>query len=98
MSDELVLKVKEAVSNVLDPHMGVSIVEMGLVQEVSVDGTTAKIIIKPTNSGCMSAARMAMDAKKHAENVDGIEEAVVTVEGHMMAESINEMVNKTNAE
>ena len=94
MSEELVEKVREALTKVADPHMGISIVEMGLVENIEVDQDIAKITIKPTNPGCMSAARMAMDAKTMAEKVDGIEKAEVTVAGHMMADAINEMVNK----
>jgi len=94
MSDDLATSVKEAVSKVMDPHMGVSIVEMGIVQDIDVNGDTAKIVIKPTNPGCMSVARMAADAKANAESVDGITKAKIIVEGHAMAESINEMINK----
>lgn len=94
MSEDLANKVKEVVSKVNDPHMGVSIVEMGIVQSIDIDGTTAKIVIKPTNPGCMSVARMAADAKVQALSVDGIEDTEITVEGHAMADSINEMINK----
>lgn len=94
MSDELINDVKEAVSRVNDPHMGVSIIEMGLVQDIQIDGDSAKITIKPTNPGCMSVTRMAADAKREALTVDGINNIEIVVEGHMMADSINEMINK----
>ena len=96
MSEDLLNKVTEAVSKVMDPHMGVSIVEMGIVQDITIDGTTAKIVIKPTNPGCMSIARMAAEAKAQALSVDGIEDTKITVEGHAMADSINDMINKAN--
>lgn len=94
MSEELVNEVRDAVSVINDPHMGISIVEMGIVQDISVDGDEAKVIIKPTNPGCMSVARIAADAKTYAEKVDGISKAVIIVEGHAMADSINEMINR----
>jgi len=97
MSEDLIIKVRDAVSKVNDPHMGVSIVEMGIVQSIGVNGTTAEITIKPTNPGCMSIARMAADAKAQALSVDGIEDVKITVEGHAMADSINEMMNKKPA-
>ena len=34
------------------------------------------------------------DAKIKAENVEGIENAKIIVEGHAMADSINEMINR----
>lgn len=96
MSEELVAKVREALVQVADPHMGISIVEMGLVGDIQVNENdkTAKITIKPTNPGCMSAANMAMQARVAAEKVEGIDKAEILIEGHMMADAINEMVNK----
>ena len=94
MSEELVNSIRDAVSVINDPHMGVSIVDMGIVQDISVDGDKAKIIIKPTNPGGMSVARIAADAKTQAEKVEGVSKAIIVVEGHAMAESINEMINR----
>ncbi len=97
MADELVEKIKDAVSVVADPHMGISIVEMGIVQNIEIEknGTTvAKITIRPTNPGCMSAANIAMNAKLAAEKVEGVDKVEILVEGHMMADAISEMVNK----
>ena len=94
MSEELVNDIKDAVSVINDPHMGISIVDMGIVQNITVNGDEAKIIIKPTNPGCMSITRIAADAKIKAESVEGIEKAVIIVEGHAMADSINEMINR----
>ena len=85
MSEDLVNDIKNAVSVINDPHMGVSIVEMGIVQDIIVNNDEAKLIIKPTNPGCMSIVRIAADAKTAAE---------IQVEGHAMADSINEMLNK----
>lgn len=94
MSDDLKNNVINAVSKINDPHMGVSIIEMGIVQDIDVNGDKVKIVIKPTNPGCMSVTRIAADTKAEAEKVEGIEKAEIIVEGHAMADSINEMINK----
>ena len=94
MSEELVNSIRDAVAVINYPHMGISIVEMGLVKDISVDGDVATITIKPTNPGCMSVTRIAADAKTLAEKVDGVSKAVIVVEGHVMADSINEMINR----
>ena len=91
MSEELVNDIKDALIPINDPHMGISIVDMGIVQDITVDGDQAEIILKPTNPGCMSITRIAADAKIRAE---GVEKAIITVEGHAMSEAINEMINK----
>ncbi len=94
MSDELRNEVIKAIAVVKDPHMGVSIVDMGIAQAVDVEDGVAKITIKPTNPGCMSVTRIAADAKAQAEKVEGIEKVIIAVEGHAMADSINEIINK----
>ena len=94
MSEELVNDIKDAIAVINDPHMGISIVEMGIVQNIAVDGDKAEITLKPTNPGCMSITRIAADTKLRAENVDGVDTAIIIVEWHAMADSINEMINK----
>ena len=42
----------------------------------------------------MSITRIAADAKIRAEGVEGIDTAKIIVEGHAMADSINEMINR----
>lgn len=94
MSEELENNIKDALYPINDPHMGISIIEMGLVQNIAVDGDQAEITIRPTNPGCMSITRIAADAKVRAEDVDGIDKATIIIEGHVMADTINEMINK----
>lgn len=94
MSEELALAVKDAVSVVNDPHMGVSIVEMGIVQSIAIDGSTAELVIRPTNPGCMSVTRIAAQAKAEALKVEGIDKVKLIIEGHVMADALNEMLNK----
>ena len=94
MSEELVNNIRDAISVINDPHMGISIVDMGIVQNITVDGDQAEVTLEPTNPGCMSITRIAADAKVKAESIEGIEKAKIIVEGHAMADSINEMINR----
>ena len=94
MSEDLVNDIKDALTPINDPHMGISIVEMGIVQNIAVDGDQAEITLKPTNPGCMSITRIAADTKIRAEAVEGIDNVKIIVEGHAMADSINEMINR----
>ena len=96
MSEDLAIAVKDAVSAVNDPHMGVSIVEMGIVESIEIEGSTANLVIRPTNPGCMSVTRIAAQAKTEALKVDGIDKVKLTIVGHIMADALNEMFNKDN--
>lgn len=89
-------EINDKLSLIADPHMGISIVEMGLVRDVAIDEDNKKVdvTISPTNPGCMSVANIAMAAKLELEKLDSIDKAQITVIDHMMADTINEMVNK----
>lgn len=53
-------RVREALTKVADPHMGINIVDMGLIENIEIikdNKTIAKVTIKPTNPACMSAAK-----------------------------------------
>lgn len=94
MSEDLETTIKTAVYPVLDPHMGISIVDMGLLHEINVDGEDVEIVLKPTNPGCMSVTRIAVQVKELVSNVDGVENVKIKIIDHTMADTINEMINK----
>ena len=81
MSEDLANDIRDAVSVINDPHMGVSIVEMGIVQSIAIDGSTAELVIRPTNPGCMSVTRIAAQAKAEALKVEGIDKVKLIIEG-----------------
>lgn len=95
-SEEIKSQIQDKLAMIADPHMGVSIVSMGLIREIEYDEESeeANITISPTNPGCMSIANIAMAAKLEAEKIDGIKKANINVIDHMMADTINEMINK----
>lgn len=95
-SEEIKSQIQDKLAMIADPHMGISIVSMGLIREIQYDEESKEvdITISPTNPGCMSIANIAMAAKLEAEKVEGVEKANINVIDHMMADTINEMVNK----
>ena len=93
---EIKQKIMDKLAGIMDPHMGISIVDMGLIQNIDVDEANKKTVltIKPTNPMCMSVANIAMAARLETEKLEEIDKAEVNVIDHMMATEVNEMVNK----
>lgn len=93
---ELKQEIKDKLALIADPHMGISIVDMGLVRDIAMDEENKKvnITLSPTNPGCMSIANVAMASKIEIEKLEDVDKAEITVIDHMMADTINEMVNK----
>jgi metal-sulfur cluster biosynthetic enzyme len=84
-------QIRNKLREIIDPHTGTSLVDMGLIDEVTVKGDHAKIVFRPTIPTCPIAFYLAQRVKSAAESV--VREAEVYVRGHMMEEQINRMVN-----
>jgi metal-sulfur cluster biosynthetic enzyme len=73
-TDAMAGRVREALRLVIDPELGDSIVELGLVYYVSVDEDgVAHIVMTTTTPGCPAAAYLEDGARESALTVPGIE-------------------------
>lgn len=71
-------EVWSALQDVKDPEIpAVSVVEMGMIEAVSVDGDTAHVLVLPTFTGCPAIAVIESDVRAGALSVEGIEKAIV---------------------
>ena len=70
-------KVYEALTNVIDPELGLPITDMGLVYDVKVNDNKAEIKVTLTTMGCPMAGAITEQAREAAEAVEGIESAKV---------------------
>ncbi len=71
-STELGQKVKEALTMVIDPELGLNIVEMGLIYGVEISEEKVHIRLTLTSPGCPTAGFIQMEAKSKIESVSGI--------------------------
>ncbi len=68
-------QVRAILESVKDPEVPVvSVIELGIVRDVSVDGTRVSITITPTYSGCPAMREIEQDirAALHAEGIDDV--------------------------
>jgi metal-sulfur cluster biosynthetic enzyme len=70
-------EVREALRDVLDPEYPVSIVDLGLVRGVSVDGTTARVEITYTSLGCPCTELIQDDIRDRLLLVEGVEQVEI---------------------
>ena len=66
--------VLEALRQVEDPELGMDIVDLGLLYEVELEGSTAKITYSLTSMGCPAGPLIAQDIDRVAHEVPGVEE------------------------
>jgi ring-1,2-phenylacetyl-CoA epoxidase subunit PaaD len=70
--------VKRALQSVMDPEIPVvSVLDMGMIKEIDVDGVSARIVVLPTFVGCPALGVIKEDVARAVQAVDGVEEVVV---------------------
>lgn len=66
-------KVWDALATVPDPEIpAVSVVDMGMIRDVSVAGTTASVVVLPTFTGCPALPIIKQDVSRAVAAVDGV--------------------------
>jgi metal-sulfur cluster biosynthetic enzyme len=73
-------EVTEALTNVIDPELGLDFVELGLVYDVSVDAGEVDITFTLTTPACPIGPQVTEQMKEFVAEVDG----VTSVETHMV--------------
>ncbi|MGQ9469971.1 MAG: metal-sulfur cluster assembly factor [Nitrososphaerales archaeon] len=89
-------EIMKELSNVIDPEIGLSIIDMGLVDEVKIEGDKVSVSFHLTVPFCppVFAMMIAKDIKGRLSRMAGIKNSEVKLVGHVMADQINEIINK----
>lgn len=75
----LEVAVWDALAAVADPEIpAVSVVDMGMVREVSVDGDIVRVVVLPTFTGCPAIGEIISDVGAAVSKVSGVTDVEVT--------------------
>jgi metal-sulfur cluster biosynthetic enzyme len=99
-SEEVELKeVQRQLSKVIDPEIGVPIMEMNLIDKLDIQNGNVDITYHATTPYCppIFALKISQDMKTNVEAVKGVKSVKVTVSGHYLADAVNRQVNKPAA-
>ena len=72
-------QIRERLTRVLDPELGASIVELGMVGEIRIENTTAFVNVALTTSGCPLRSQIERDVKEAALCIDGIKKVEIVI-------------------
>jgi metal-sulfur cluster biosynthetic enzyme len=72
MSNVTVDDVQEALTNVIDPELGLDFVELGLIYEVEVDGGDVHVSFTLTSPGCPIGPQVAEQIEEFVGELDGV--------------------------
>lgn len=76
---ETVEAVREALKGVMDPELNRSIVDLGMVHELTIEGSRASFTLALTTIACPLKGRIQEDARQAALSVDGVEDVVINL-------------------
>ena len=71
--------ITEALSNVIDPELGLDFIELGLVYDVAIDGPKVDITFTLTTPACPIGPQVSEQMKEFVGEIDGVEEVVPTM-------------------
>lgn len=70
-------RIMEALKEVIDPEIGINLVEMNLIKDVLIEGDKVKVKMTLTTPGCPLANQLVNDVKRKVESLDGVKKAEV---------------------
>jgi metal-sulfur cluster biosynthetic enzyme len=71
--------VNDALSNVIDPELGLDFVELGLIYEVEVDGAEVHVTFTLTSPGCPIGPQVTDQIKEFVGELDGVQDVDATM-------------------
>lgn len=92
-------EVQRQISKIVDPEIGMPIVEMNLIDKLDVKDGEVDVEYHATTQFCppVFALKISQDIRDNITQVKGVKSVKVVVTGHYFADAINRQVNKTAA-
>ncbi len=89
-------EVQRSVSKIVDPEIGMPIVEMNLIDKLDVKDGNIDVEYHATTQYCppVFALKISQDLKDNLMQVKGVKTVKVIVTGHYFSDAINRQVNK----
>ena len=87
----------DELSKIVDPEIGVSIMELELIDKVDIEEKDVNVDLHLTSPFCPAVFgfKIAQDVRDNIYKVEGIENVKINVSNHFMAEAINKQVNES---
>jgi len=91
-----VKEVQKQISKVVDPEIGMPIVEMNLIDKLDIKDGQVDVEYHATTQYCppVFALKISQDLRDGLMQVKGVKGVTVMVTGHYFADAINRQVNK----
>jgi metal-sulfur cluster biosynthetic enzyme len=78
-ADDICERIKDALRVVIDPEIGLNVVDLGLIYDVNVEASIARILMTTTTQGCPATDYLHDGVQQAASGVSGIDVVEVTM-------------------
>ncbi|MDX1373763.1 MAG: iron-sulfur cluster assembly protein [Nitrososphaeraceae archaeon] len=87
----------DELSKIVDPEIGVSIMELELIDKVDINKNKVDVDLHLTSPFCPAVFgfKIAQDVRDNIYKIGDIQEVKINVSNHFMAEAINKQVNES---
>jgi metal-sulfur cluster biosynthetic enzyme len=91
--------VRKAAGSVPDPEVRRSIADLGLLDEVEVDGERVTVRFHLTSPLCPAnfAARIGKEIRRRVAAVPGVQSVEVVLQDHFIQDELHQLINPTRA-
>jgi metal-sulfur cluster biosynthetic enzyme len=91
-------RVRRVAGSVKDPEVRTSIAELGLLDEVEVDGGRVTVRFHLTSPLCPAtfAGAIGQDIRRRVARLPGVDEVEVVLTDHFMADTLHRLINEGN--
>jgi len=94
---ELETAVLERLKSVIDPETNTDVVRMRLVENLWADALgKVRYTFRPSSFVCPIAVMLAVNIKKAVAEVPGVKSQEIAVEGYLMADQLEKLINEEN--
>jgi metal-sulfur cluster biosynthetic enzyme len=90
-------KIFDELTTIVDPEIGVSIMELELIDKVDINSGKVNVDLHLTSPFCPAVFgfKIAQDIRDNIYKLSGINDVKVNVSNHFMADAINKQVNES---
>lgn len=93
--NDLETAILERLKTVIDPETNTDVVRMRLVENLLADALgKVRYTFRPSSFVCPIAVMLAVDIKKAVAEVPGVTSQEIAVEGYLMAEELQKLINE----
>jgi metal-sulfur cluster biosynthetic enzyme len=87
-------QVANVLKEIIDPHTGISIYDMGLISNISVSDDRVGLTFRPTSPFCPLGIHFASNIKRRLSALEGVKKVDLVVVGHIHEDMINREVSE----